>query len=453
MTPASENEVCVGIDIGTTSVKAIAADADGNVVARARVPHTIIVPAPDRMEHDARAAWFRGPVRALGSLRLERQPLAVSVAAMVPSMAAVDNKGRPVSPGLLYGDARGRASGQDRTAGDAGEAVAFLGWLAAHYPDAHGYWPAQAVANMALGGVPAIDGSTAFSSFPLYGLEGWDEDVLDATGTSVAQLPRVEGNGQPIGRVGGAILAAPGIDAMGEQLVAAADEPGDVLAILGTTLIVWVVVDGHPTVPGLWSIPSFHDQSRSLIGGPSNAGGLFLNWARRLFGARVGARGGAPIPDDPRRVPVFAPYVRGERVPLHDPDRRAAITGLDLNHDRAAILRAAYESSGFTVHHILERAVAGAGAAPRRIVATGGGTRDPQWLQAISDAANLPIDVVAVPEGGALGAAWFARMAAGFETSMTDAARWARTSHRVEPDQAWAAAMASRYETFRSLAR
>ncbi|MBV8296179.1 MAG: xylulose kinase, partial [Acidimicrobiia bacterium] len=61
MTPASHSDISVGIDIGTTSVKAVAADADGNVLARTRVPHRIVIPEADRFEHDAAQAWRRGP--------------------------------------------------------------------------------------------------------------------------------------------------------------------------------------------------------------------------------------------------------------------------------------------------------------------------------------------------------------------------------------------------------
>jgi xylulokinase len=82
-------EVTVGIDIGTSSVKAIAADGDGNVVARARVPHQVVVPAPERFEHDAAAAWRDGPRRALAELGA-LDVRGVSVAAMVPSLTAVD---------------------------------------------------------------------------------------------------------------------------------------------------------------------------------------------------------------------------------------------------------------------------------------------------------------------------------------------------------------------------
>ena len=76
----------------------------------------------------------------------------------------------------------------------------------------------------------------------------------------------------------------------------------------------------------------------------------------------------------------------------------------------------------------------------------------PEWVQALADCTGLPVDVVAVPEGGALGAAFVARVTAGLETSMNDAARWARTSHRVEPDAAWTNAVEDRYSRFRELA-
>ena len=62
------SEITVGIDIGTSSVKAVAADDDGNVVGRSRVPHDFFVPSPQRFEHDARAAWHLGPQRALEAL-------------------------------------------------------------------------------------------------------------------------------------------------------------------------------------------------------------------------------------------------------------------------------------------------------------------------------------------------------------------------------------------------
>src|SRR5438876_593529 len=148
------SHVTVGIDIGTSSVKAIAADDDGNVVARARIPHDFRVPSPQRFEHDAEVAWHAGPRRALEALG-DVKPRGVSVAAMVPSLTAVDDAGVPCTPGLLYGDERGHQKERSDQP-ERGELMQFLTWQAAERPDARGYWMAQAVANNALTGDPAI---------------------------------------------------------------------------------------------------------------------------------------------------------------------------------------------------------------------------------------------------------------------------------------------------------
>lgn len=433
-------EVTVGIDIGTTSVKAIAADGDGTVVARARVRHPIVIPAADRFEHDVDRAWRRNVRRAFREVSRDLDVRGVNVAAMVPSLGAVDARGRALTPGLLYGDVRGR-TGLGLDPASSGELLEFLRWLAAEAHDAAGYWPAQAVANHALSGVGAVDTVTAMTALPLFTGVEWDGEVAAAAGARLDQLPRVVPGSEPVGRVTGTdvVLGGGTIDAFGEQLVAAADDTGDVLVILGTTLITWAVIDDWREVPGLWTIPHTAP-GKILLGGPSNAGGLFLNWATGLLGRSTG-------PVDPHHVPVWLPYVRGERTPLHDPDRRAGLHDLDLTHGPAAVRRAAYEAAGFVVRHHLDLGQVDA----RRIVATGGGTHSAEWVQCLADATGLPVDVVVVPEGGALGAAYLARVTAGLEPSAADAARWARTGRRVAPDPTWAGPMEGRYQRFRAL--
>jgi sugar (pentulose or hexulose) kinase len=271
VTRVSAKDVTIGIDIGTTAVKAVAADEDGRVTARTRIPHPLRVPAPERLEHDADEAWRRA-----------------------------------------------RAVRHD------------------------------------------------------------------------------------------------------------ADRVGD---------------HSRVQAPGLWSLPHTAP-GKFQIGGPSNAGGLFLSWVDRLVGE------GNPAAPDPRRVPVWSPYIRGERVPFHDPDRRGVLDRLDPTHDSESLRRAAYEASGFVVRQLIELS----GAPASRIVATGGGTRVGPWMQAIADATGLPVEVSAVLEGAALEAAFLGRMAAGLETSITDAARWASTERVVEPDPAWADPMEDRFARFLELA-
>jgi xylulokinase len=449
VTPVSREDITIGIDIGTTAVKAVAADEDGHVTARVRIPHQLRVPAPDLMEHEADEAWRRGPLAALN--RLARPEVrAVAVAAMVPSLTAVDAAGRPVTPGLLYGDGRGRVPSAIKERAQplpaVGEAVEFLRWTAAAAPDAAGYWPAPAVANYALAGEAVIDFATAATAFPLFDGTGWNPTACAECGATVEQMPRVETFGAAAGQVHGtgAALAIGAIDAICEQIVAGADHDGEVLVLCGTTLIVWTTISGARQVPGLWTIPHTIPGT-SKIGGASNAGGLFLGWVDRLVAA------GDPTGDleklDPRRVPVWSPYIRGERTPFHDPDRRAVLDALDLTHDAASVRRAAYEASGFVVRQLIELS----GASVSRIVATGGGTRIQPWMQAIADATGLPVEVSGVAEGAALGAAFLGRMAAGLETSITDATRWASTERIVEPQPAWTGAVEERYRRFLDL--
>jgi xylulokinase len=442
VTRVSAKDVTIGIDIGTTAVKAVAADEDGHVVARTRIPHQLLVPAPDLLEHDADEAWRRGPLAAMAELG-RPEAVAVAVTAMVPSLTAVDDDGGPLTPGLLYGDSRGRGPGGADTTFLSRETVEFLRWTGGEAPQAKGYWPAMAVANHALAGEAVIDNATASTMYPLFDGTRWSEDVCAECGSTPDRMPRVEPTGTTVGRLRDAdtVLAAGSVDALCEQLVAGAGRDGDVVVLCGTTLIVWITIPEYREAPGLWTLP--HTAAGKFqIGGPSNAGGLFLNWINSIVAEDNSVT-------NPERVPVWSPYVRGERTPYFDPDRRAVLDGLDLTHGGASVRRAGYEASGFVVRQLIEMS----GASAARIVATGGGTRVQAWMQAIADATGLPVDVSAVPEGAALGAAFIGRMAAGLETSLADAARWASTERVVEPDPVWTNPIQDRYARFLELGK
>lgn len=429
--------ITVGIDIGTTSVKALAVDGDGRIVARARVPHEIHAPNVDVFEHDAKQAWVDGPRQALDELGVEEFD-GISVATMVPSFTAVDESGTPLTPGLLYGDHRGRAGRNEADLLNSREFRSMLEWTAAQAPHAHAYWTAPAVAQVALGGAPAVDIGTAFALAPLW--DGtWQEDKLAEIGARPEQMPILVGDEEVAGHIRGAPHGCGSADAWAEATVAGINSPGDTLVICGTTLIVWCVMDQPSMVPGMWNIP--HPLGElSILGGASNAGGMFVNWVRR-------ALAGSTVALDPAAVPVFVPYLKGERTPAHDISLRASIQDLDIGHDSASIMRAGYEASAFVARRLIEMS----GVPRTRIVASGGGTHDAQWMQALADATATPVELVAVPEGAALGAAWRARVVAGLEHNK-DVVRWTRPGRTYEPDPAWVGPTEERYQRWRELA-
>jgi xylulokinase len=435
----------VGIDIGTTSVKAVAADAAGTIVSRARIPHELHAPDPDTFEHDASAAWVDGVLAAWDAVGERRDVAGITVSAMVPSLCGVDAHGQPVTPGLLYGDGRGRGVG----AGDTveGEIVGFaraLGGL----PGVEALWPAQAVANHALCGVGAIDTSTAMTMAPLFTGTGWDPSLLASLGLSADQLPAFVPGTDPIGDRDGIAVSGGTIDALAEQTVAGATQPGDVMVICGTTLIPWALTTEWIEVDGLWTIP-FSVPGLIAVGGASNAGGLFIDHVRRL----TGDPGQSSVLDvGPDDRPIWLPYIRGERTPFHDPTRRAQLLHVGVDHGPEAVLAAAYDAAAFVVRHHLDLArpaLDDAGSAPTRIVATGGGTQSAAWMQALADVTSLPVDVAAHPEGAALGAAFTSRLTAGIERDHTAGRAWSRTSHRVEPRPDHVDAADTRYAHFR----
>ncbi len=478
MSPPAGDDCTIGVDVGTTSVKAVAVDGAGRVVARTRVAHTVGTPSAELLEHDVSRAWRRGPRKAFTSVssELDGPAAGVVVTSMVPSITAVDRRFSPLLPGLLYGDAR--AAEADGAGGGGGGAAVpgwgdpeevdrrqsaeryqgqrMLTWAVHERPGARGYWNCQATATHALTGVPAVDQATATSFGTLYEGGRWDREALGVLGVEEKQLPVVGGMGEGLGTVPGAptVFAGGSIDAFCEQIVAGANQPGDVLVIFGATLIVWVVAEEWRDVPGLTTLPNMM-AGQVMIGGPSNAGALFADWARTMTGgsSRPRATDGRGEPDepvrpgDPSRVPVWLPYLRGERTPFHDPSLRSSLHGLDIAQGPDSVLRAAHEASGFVVRRIIDRSGFGA----KRIVATGGGSRSLPWMQAVADATGLPVDTVAVSEGAALGAAFLARMAAGRETSFDAARSWARAGRRIDPDAGWTAAADARFQQFLTL--
>ncbi len=469
-----------GVDVGTTSVKAVVADEDGNIVGRARLPSQLVIGPHGRFEHDAVATWWEAPRLALRRVLANCEAQAVSVSAMMPSVAAVDATGRPVGQGLLYGDGRGSQEGSgDPTTSQ--EMAQLSAWAARHTPGAAGYWPAQAVANAALGGGGVTDLASAFAAGPLFNGSGWDPGACQAAGLSPSQLPRVAVFGEAVGKVNPAALGPSSRDERDreepEGLSQIRDEswswgparwtgcatswsPARSTTEMSSSVSVRPSSSGLRCPAGRPNCPTCGESRTSSRGKPWWVGQVTPAAYGRTGSTASSAQLATPAarqangleghwPDlPPGEVPVWWPWAKGERVPWHDRSLRIGLAGADLYHGPRALRRAAFEATGFVVRYIVELASV-CGTSPQRFVVSGGGTRNLPWLQAVADVLGAPVSPLVVPESAALGAAFLARMAIGEESSMDDAVRWARCSDPVEPDPTWVSAASERYQLWR----
>jgi xylulokinase len=148
---------------------------------------------------------------------------------------------------------------------------------------------------------------------------------------------------------------------------------------------------------------------------------------------------------------TFLPYLQGERTPHADPDARAVFEGLSLRHDRGALVRAVLEGVAYGLRDSLEllRAL---GVVPRTGRVSGGGARSRLWLEIVASVLGVPLELAAVEEGSAYGAALLAGVAAGtFASAQEAVAACVRVRERVEPNAGWAAAYEEGYARFRAL--
>ena len=148
---------------------------------------------------------------------------------------------------------------------------------------------------------------------------------------------------------------------------------------------------------------------------------------------------------------LFQPYLQGERTPHADPDARGAFVGLQLRHDRGALVRAVLEGVAYGLRDSLELLESvGVEAQVGRI--SGGGARSELWTTIVASVLGLPLERTEAEEGAAFGAALLGGIKEGvFADAREAVAATVRTRDRVEPDPGWQAAYEDGYARYRRL--
>lgn len=452
----ADDASALGIDLGTSTAKAVLIDASGRVRATASAGYAISAPRPGWAEQ-APEDWRRAATKAVRALAAEPTAAAalaglraIGLSGQMHGTVVLNRHGAPPRPAIIWADGRSaaeaqalnaafRARGLSRQLGGAvapGFMAATLAWLRANEPETWGAMtacvlPKDALRGWLTGGPPLTEASDAASTLLLdLARRDWSAEACALVGVPPGVLPPVRASGAIVGSLTPEAAEALGLPA-GVPVIAGGSDQG--MALLGAgvvdpgTALVSLSTGGQivaplarPMVdPALRAYTFCHvlpGQTFALAA--TLSAGLSLRWLReQVLGAPDDAAFGALL-DQAAALPpgadglLFWPYLLGERTPHMDARLRAAFAGLGLGHGQAHLLRAVLEGVAFSLREALA-VLEGVGARPGRLILAGGGARLPLWRQILADVLGRPLQPVRGADQSALGAALLAGHAAG----------------------------------------
>jgi xylulokinase len=469
----------VGLDVGTTGVKAIAISPDGEIQAVSSRAYGLQMPRPGWAEQDPED-WWRATESALAEVSAGREVAGIGLSGQMHGLVVLDDAGRVIRPAILWNDQRTAAEcaeieervGLERLIALTGNRALTgftapkLLWLRRNEPDAYAriarvLLPKDYV-RLRLTGEWCIDASDASGTLLLdVERRDWSADVLDALELPREWLPPVLESPERAGvvasdsRLQGTPVAAGAGDQPAAAIGVGVDRPGGVSVVLGTSGVVLAALPGYAhdaqarvhafchAVPGTWQ----------AMGVMLSAAGS-LEWFREALAPDAsfdGLVGEAETWGPGAEGLVFLPYLSGERTPHADPDARGAFVGLTLRHDRGGLVRAVLEGVAFGLRDSLDL-IRELGVEARSSRVSGGGARSRLWLEIVASALGVPLELTESEEGSAFGAALLGGVAAGAFEDVRDAvARCVRVADVVEPNLAWQDAYAELHDRYRAL--
>jgi xylulokinase len=471
----------MGIDVGTSGVKAAVIDAAGSVVDQATVPLTVSRPRALWSEQNP-DDWWTATNRAVGDLRLpvRRAVRAIGLSGQMHGATLLDKNDRALRPAILWNDGRSaqqcvelEASVPQMTLITGNRAMPGftapkLLWVRFHEPKifaatAKILLPKDYV-RLQMTGETASDMSDSSGTLWLdVARRRWSDVMLAGTGIDGSFMPKLfEGNeitGELRAEVAEAwgmskvpVVAGGGDNAAG-AVGAGVVRPGDALLSLGTSGVLFLANDAYrPNAPGgihtfCHALPGHWHQMSVILSAAS-----CVDWAARLCGlANAGALfEAAAARDRAAQTEIFLPYLSGERTPHNDPHAQGVLFGLNHETDAGAIAQAVLEGVAFAFRDGMDELLA-TGAKIESITVIGGGSRSLYWSKIISSVLRRSLtyrDGGAV--GPALGAARLARMATD-QARIEDICTPPPILHIAEPDDRMADLYAHKMQRYRGL--
>lgn len=477
----SGNMYLLGIDVGTTAVKAAVFDERGRRVSKAVEEYALETPGPDLVELDAEVYWRSCVSAVRRALERAGKPdvSAVSVSSQGETLIAVGRDGKPLRKAIVWLDNRSKEEADELRSRFGEQEIYRITGQPAVVPT----WPATKILWIRrrephlfkkvwkfflvedyvlykLTGRPATEPSVSSSTLMLdIGKCSWWGEMLGYLGVDEEALPEVLPSGAPVGLLSeeasrelgvreDVVVAAGAFDQAAAALGAGNVEEGAVSESTGAALAIVaptrrMVFDPRRriplhrhAVPGLFFLMPW-----------CQTAGMLLKWFRdgfarveRLVEEEAGVSAYKLLDAMAERVPpgseglVVLPHLAGAASPEFDPKARGVIFGLTLRHGMAHVVRALLESVGYMLRRNIEL-LEGLGLEVREVRSIGGGARSAVWCRIKADILQKPLLTPGEEESACLGAAILAGAASGVYRSVEEAAKaMSFIKEKVEPN-------------------
>jgi xylulokinase len=490
----------LGLDIGTTAVKAGLFTDDGRMLAVAGEEYRLDTPAVDRAELDPERYWAATRIavrRAVAAAGVDRASVgAIAVSSQGETVIPVAADGRPIGPALVWLDNRATAEarqieqrfGADRIYDVTGVPTVIPTWTAckllwwrANEPDlfagAARFLLVEDFLLHRLTGRFVTDGGVQSTTllFDIAGRRWWDE-MLDVVGIDAGRLAEpvepgdvvgtlAPASAEALGLLPGVIVVAAGMDQGAGAVGVGNTGPGIVSESTGGALTLQASVDRHGRDPSRQAPVYIHSApGRYLYCPVCPTGGMALTWFRDTFGqdeveraARDGRVAYDLLTELAANVPagsdglVMLPHLAGAFSPEYDPSARGVFYGFGLGHGKGHFIRATLEAVAFMLRRNVEL-LADAGAPATEIHSHGGGARSPLWNQIKADVCRVPVVTLRGEDAAVRGDAMLAGVATGAFRDLDEGARaMVAVERRYEPDPTAGRSYELSYEIYRDL--
>jgi sugar (pentulose or hexulose) kinase len=460
------------INLGLKSVRCIVFNEEGEKLASFSEPLRTFI-QEDLVEQDPNEWWQKTKSvvgKALQSTEVREQVKLLAVTASASCLVCIDERGLPLMNAIMVSDARSRKHAEllenthefQKVKADTGiRATADLMlpkimWLKDNkrdvYDSTYKFLSPNDFLIFKLTGEFVTDINNAIKyHFDIHS-KGWPTKLLNTLGIDESKLPLVTEQGSIISMVSKSVaeklclprdtkLILTTYDALCAVFGSGVSEVGDGCDVSGTVTSLRVVTDKHIVDPQKRVFFSpYYGSSYWLAGGSNNMGGGIIEWAKQLL--FEGNEGAYDVMEEviAESRPcseglIFLPYLLGERTPVWDPLAKGVFFGLGRHHTQTHMIRAIFESAGFSVLHIAET-LKDLGVETKIVSASGGLSRINSICQIKADMLNVPVELVNEFETTSLGAAILAGVGTGYFSSLKEASNTlVRKGRRFEPNK------------------